>query len=442
MVTSTATKDAATTSDLTVIGCGLSGMAAALFAAEKGFSVAQAGVSGGLIFATGLLDVMGTHPIETGRPWEDPWAAVDAVSNDIPNHPYARMNPDSIKASLAKVVSFLKENHLGYVKNGSHNSELMTLLGTTKFSYYIPQTMWEGVLALKEKRPCLIVGFEELKDFNAAQISKKLMGRWPGLRWKNISLTSSLKASPFVSGDILARDMETEENVQKLVHLIRPYLKDAQSVGLPAVLGMKRPQKIVESLSRELGATVFEIPTTPLSVPGLRLNEVFAQGLAERGVNLFFPERILSCEKESDGHFLLGVGHGAGRRWIRSEGVILATGRFWAHGLRADRDRIREPLFDLPVHQPDEREDWHCERFLDPRGHPANRAGLNIDDRFRPLDPAGRPAFEKLFAAGSILAHQDWMRMKCGSGLAISSAYAAVEAFSSMRGVSSKNIQN
>jgi len=262
-----------------------------------------------------------------------------------------------------------------------------------------------------------------------------LMGRWPGLRWKNISLTSSLKASPFVSGDILARDMETEENVQKLVHLIRPHLKDAQSVGLPAVLGMKRPQKIVESLSRELGATVFEIPTTPLSVPGLRLNEVFAQGLAERGVNLFFPERILSCEKESDGHFLLAVGHGAGRRWIRSEGVILATGRFWAHGLRADRDRIREPLFDLPVHQPEKREDWHCERFLDPRGHPANRAGLNIDDRFRPLDPAGRPAFEKLFAAGSILAHQDWMRMKCGSGLAISSAYAAVEAFSNMRGV-------
>ncbi|MEJ2730435.1 MAG: hypothetical protein P8185_18365 [Deltaproteobacteria bacterium] len=38
----------------------------------------------------------------------------------------------------------------------------------------------------------------------------------------------------------------------------------------------------------------------------------------------------------------------------------------------------------------------------------------------------GRPAFETLFAVGSILAHQDWMRMKCGAGLAIASAYAAV----------------
>jgi len=42
------------------------------------------------------------------------------------------------------------------------------------------------------------------------------------------------------------------------------------------------------------------------------------------------------------------------------------------------------------------------------------------------LDRHGQTAFENLFAAGSILAHQDWMRMKCGSGLAIATAYAAV----------------
>ena len=41
----------------------------------------------------------------------------------------------------------------------------------------------------------------------------------------------------------------------------------------------------------------------------------------------------------------------------------------------------------------------------------------------------GKPVFDNLFAAGSILAHQDWMRMKCGSGLAMATAYAAVDAF-------------
>jgi len=163
-------------------------MAAALFAAEKGFSTVQAGVSGGLIFASGLLDVMGNHPIETGHRWVDPWAAIDAVSKDIPNHPYARITPGLIKESLGQVVSFLGENDLSYVKSGENNSEIMTQLGTTKTSYYIPQTMWEGVPALKERRPCLIVGFDELKDFSAARVAQGLMGRWPGLRWRNISL--------------------------------------------------------------------------------------------------------------------------------------------------------------------------------------------------------------------------------------------------------------
>ena len=434
MVTAMMSKDAALGCDLAVIGCGLSGMAAALFAAEKGFSTVQAGVSGGLIFASGLLDVMGNHPIEAGHGWVDPWAAIDAVSNDIPGHPYARLTPGIIKESLSKVVSFLGKNNLSYVKSGENNSELMTPLGTTKTSYYIPQTMWEGVSALKEKRPGLVVGFDELKDFSAARVARGLMGQWSGLRWRNISLKGMVKTSSLVSGDILARDMETAGNVKNLASLIRPHLKDAETVGLPAILGMKRPQEIIEKLSLELGATVFEIPTTPLSVPGLRLNEAFTQGLAEKGVKLFFPERILSWEKEDDGAFLLAMGQGPQKKWIRAEGVILATGRFWAHGLRADRDRIREPLFDLPVHQPENRNHWHCEHFLDLRGHPVNRAGLNIDDQFRPLNRSGEPAWVNLFAAGSILAHQDWMRMKCGSGLAISSAYGAVTAFSNMRG--------
>ena len=433
MVTGMMSKDAALECDLAIIGCGLSGMAAALFAAENGVSTVVAGVSGGLIFASGLLDVMGNHPIETGHRWVDPWVAIDAVSKDIPNHPYARITPGLIKESLGQVVSFLGENDLSYVKSGENNSEIMTQLGTTKTSYYIPQTMWEGVSALKEKRPCLIVGFDELKDFSAARVAKGLMGRWPRLRWRNISLKGMVKISSLVSGDILARDMETAGNVENLTNLIRPHLKDAETVGLPAILGMKQPQRIIEKLSHELGAKVFEIPTTPLSVPGLRLNEVFTQGLAAKGVKLFFPERILSWEKENDGSFLLAMGQNPQKKWIKAEGVILATGRFWAHGLRADRDRIREPLFDLPVHQPENRNHWHCEHFLDLRGHPVNRAGLNIDDQFRPLNRSGKPALGNLFAAGSILAHQDWMRMKCGSGLAISSAYAAVTAFSNMR---------
>ena len=114
---------------------------------------------------------------------------------------------------------------------------------------------------------------------------------------------------------------------------------------------------------------------------------------------------------------------------LEAEGIILATGRFLGGGLTAGRNGIRETLFGLPVAQPPARDLWHRDRFLDHRGHPVNEAGLEIDDQFRPLGTDRSFALENLFAAGSVLAHQDWVRTKSGAGLAIATAYGAVESF-------------
>ena len=166
--------------ELAIIGCGLSGLSAALFAAERGISCIVVGVSGATMFASGLLDLLGTHPVETGNRWKDPWAAMEALSAEYPAHPYARLNRDAITGSLEKVVSFLKGEGLLYRKDGSGNSEVMTPLGTTKYTYYVPQTMWQGVKALQEKRPCLIVGFKGLMDFSATQIAETMARQMAG----------------------------------------------------------------------------------------------------------------------------------------------------------------------------------------------------------------------------------------------------------------------
>ncbi len=116
---------------------------------------------------------------------------------------------------------------------------------------------------------------------------------------------------------------------------------------------------------------------------------------------------------------------------IKAGAVVLATGRFSGRGLTADRQSVRESLLGLPVQQPASRQDWHQRDFLDPAGHAINRAGLQTDDAWRPLAANGKPAWEKLFAIGSILADQDWMRAKCGSALAIATAWAAVDVIAS-----------
>jgi len=419
---------------LAIIGRGMAGMASALFAANRGLSTVQIGITGGTIFASGFLDLMGVHPVEEKKPWRDPWAGIDALIRDIPNHPYARVKKKGIRTALEEVLSFLKEVDLPYYSRKERNLEMITPLGTVKRTYCVPQTMLNGVRALEEKRPCLLVGFQGLNDFSARQIVATLQDKWPDLRATHISFPDPDNGSELFPGEIMAQALELSKNRKKLIQAVCPHVKDAQAVGMPAIFGMYRTQEIAAELEEKIGVPVFEIPTMPVSVPGLRLNDAFARHLSLKGVRHFSQSRVLEVGRESNGSFVLGIGNKTTKYTIRTKGIILASGRFWGRGLYADRQGIREAIFDLPVQQPRDRNGWHREDFLDSRGHPANKAGLEIDDLFRPLDRSGGPAFETLFAAGSILAHQDWMRMKCGSGLAIATAYAAVNAFLRLNG--------
>ena len=414
---------------LAIIGSGMAGMASAFFAAERGISTVLIGITGETIFASGFLDLMGVHPIEEKKSWHNPWAAINALIKDIPYHPYARVKEKGIRAAFKEVLYFLKEAGLPYYRRNDRNVEMITPFGTVKRTYCVPHAMLNGVRALKEKHPCLIVGFRGLNDFSALQIAASLQDIWPDLRATSISFPNADNVSELFPGEIMAQVLEMKNNRTKLIQALGPHVKDAKAVGMPAILGMHRSQEIANELEDRIGVPVFEIPTMPVSVPGLRLNDAFARHLSFKGVRHYSQSKVLKVIRGLNGGFVLSIGNNSTERTVRAKGIILASGRFLGGGLYADRQCIRESLLDLPVYQPKDRSMWHREDFLDSRGHPANRAGLEIDDSFRPLDSSGHPAYERLFAAGSILAHQDWMRMKCGSGLAIATAYAAVNAF-------------
>ena len=414
--------------EIAVIGAGMAGMAAALFAANRGLSVVQVGGPGGISFSSGLLDLMGVHPVEEGRLWKDPWAGLDALKSDIPGHPLARIEARDIRAAIEEYTGFLDEEGFPYSSLLDQNVQMVTPLGTVKPSYAVPRTMWKGVQALKEKRPCLFVDFQGLKEFNANQVVSALQAIWPRIRSVRVSFPGSENTSRVFTRP-MAQQMELREVREQLARLVRLHVREGETVGMPAVFGFRRSHEIVAKFEEEIGSSLFEIPTLPASIPGLRIKEAFESGLQRRGVRPYWQVKVAGVGREADGTFMIRLENGFARHEIRARGLVLATGRFFGKGLYAGRDRVRETLFDLPVHQPRARAQWHHRDFMDPRGHPINRAGLEVDDFFRPLDATGRPAHEALFASGSILAHQDWMRMKCGSGLAIATSFAAVKSY-------------
>ena len=418
--------------DLAIIGTGMAGMAAAVFAANRGISTVVAGSLGESWFTGGLIDLMGVHPTESGTRWRDPWAAIDAVAKDIPGHPYARLRKEDIQAALQEFYVFLEEAGLPYRFQDDRNSDLITAFGAVKTTQGVPQTMWPGVTAFSRKAPCLVVDLQGLKGFSARLLVERLKSQWPALKAVSI---------PSIYGDRLheinpvplAHDLESAAYRRRLADLISPHVKDVEFVGLPAVLGINQADRVVQAIAELLGRPVFEIPAMPPSIPGMRLKEAFLRFLPDRNVHCLFQKLVLKAVPTSDGGFLLDVGRSEHETEIRADGVLLATGRFLGGGLKSDQERLKESIFNLPVFQPQARSRWHNDRFFEPAGHAVNRAGLETDDLLRPLDADGRPAFEKLFAAGIILAHQDWTRMKCGSGMSVATAYAAIKSFSGLK---------
>ncbi len=411
--------------DVAVIGAGMAGMAAALFAAERGLSCIQIGSGGGILFASGLLDLLAVHPVAQHRLWQSPYDALAALAREQPGHPLARVDPASVRTAFEIFVAALRSAGLAYAPLGERNSHVITSIGSVKTSYGVPLTMVAGVAALERRLPCLLVDFRGLREFSARQIVETLAHEWPALRQQRIEFPG-FEAVPELYAAHLARALESRDMRERTIALIKPLLGDACVVGLPALLGLGRSSEVHAAFEAGLGVAVFEIPTMPTSVPGLRLLGALEAVMSARGVT----RRQLSsvCDLTFDGGTATLVLNGAqGGECIQARAVVLATGRFSGRGLTADRQSVRESILGLPVQQPPTRADWHQRDFLDADGHAINRAGLKTDDAWRPLDASGKPAWAKLFAIGSILAEQDWMRAKCGSGLAIATAWAAID---------------
>jgi len=410
--------------DLAVIGSGLAGMAASIFALKRGISTAQAGNTGALAYTTGYLDLLGDTGIESGDHPGDPWMGIRELQKRQPDHPLARVPERDIHEAFAQFTSFISGCGIAYGSPGPSNLRALTPAGTTKPTFSVPATMQAGVDALAAQARCVIIDFKGLRGFSGRQVVANLRDRWPGLRTERVLFPDMPMGE--IYPEVMARALEVPATREKLAELIKSVRGDAQVIGLPAILGMHNPDHVTAELSRLLGCPVFEIPTMPPSVPGIRLREMFEQVFPQKGLTLVPQQKVRAIQFDTDS-VQLALADNHGPIIIFAKAVILATGRFLSGGLEAEPTGIIEPLLHLPVTQPSSRDSWYNMEYMGRKGHGIHQCGITVDDAFRPLDQDGKVVDPRLFAAGVILAHQDWIRGRCGAGVAISSAYRAVQ---------------
>ena len=417
---------------LAVIGAGTAGTAASVFAAEKGISTVQLGKPSEIGFASGCLDLFSILPGEPPRVFSDPWQGIRAIAASRPCHPYARVSQSDIQGGFDAFTRFMDSCGIRYHTGTDRNRHIITPAGTLKSTWAFPSSMAAGVDAVERKKRVLIVEIKGLKGFGAKQAAGPLQQILPDSKTAAVEFPGKENTGDLLC-ERLAWDLEEPDVLKAFADRIKPFADGVDAVGLPAVLGIYRFEKLRRQVETILDRPVFEIPTQSPSVTGLRMKEAFVSGAADAGI-LVIPEMVKKIDTDKDGAFVFTVTQGFQKRTITAEYLILATGRFMGKGLGVRDGSIREMLFDIPVSQPADRSGWYHRDFFHPAGHPVNRAGIETDESFRPLGKNGGVFHPRLYAAGGILAHQDWKREKSGSGISIASAFKAVSSIAAETG--------
>ena len=383
--------------DVVVIGGGMSGFMASLRLANKGYKTAL--ISRGdpvCCLSTGCIDVLAQA--------ENPLRGIGELPDD---HPYRLIGMKGVKESLGYFLDIMQDTPIPYAGDPKKNREILTPVGTTKTTCLVPETM--AHYTHNNDEYIHVISFKGIKDFYPSYITSRISNTAFSVFDAQVTSTTAI-ATRFEDKAFLA------EFISWVQDLDIPYGR----VAIPAVLGIDNPISVMKEISTGIYRDVFEIPTLPPSIPGLRLFRALKSAFQRIGGNVYWGKTVSSVERQGSRIEAITLATTGRPTRVHGRTFILATGSFVSGGLYATRDTVKETVFDLPVFVPGPRKDWFNNDFFTP-GHAIEKAGVRIDSTFRPAESD----LNNLFVCGSIIAGSEIMKYHCGHGLAIATGIAS-----------------
>jgi glycerol-3-phosphate dehydrogenase subunit B len=406
--------------DVVVVGTGTAGLTAAVALAEAGARVlvVAKGV-GATHLSPATIDVLGYAPERVERPLE----ALEALPA---SHPYGLVGAAGVRAASAWFKERMAHGSLApyaYTGDAEENLLLPTAVGVPRPSAVVPETMARG--DLRDRAPVCVVGFRALKDFHPALLADNLARAGGGVPARAFELDLAPERRADVNALGFARAFDDAAFRHAIVAQLASRLGADERVAFPAVLGIADPHGTWTALEHELGRPVFEVPTLPPSVPGMRVFAVLREALRRAGGELILNNVVVGAERDGDHVRALRVRVGLREERRGADHVVLATGGFASGGLELDsRWSAREVALGLPLAGLPEGERFRP-GYLDEQ--PMARAGIAVDRELRPVDASGDPVLSNVLIAGATLAGAEPWREKSGEGLSVSTGHRAAE---------------
>ena len=409
------------TTDVLVIGSGISGLIAAIASARAGqrVSIVTAG-SGTYAISSGCIDLLGQVQ---GKFVHDPWQSMFQLPDD---HPYRLVGQDNIQKAL-DFFTQVTASHGGSwafnVDSDDHpiNTLVPTIIGTFKPSYLLPKTI--DPKSLFSAKSVLICGVTGLRDMSPRLIAHNLA---QNKRLAQTKFTPILLPSPSdhphrsLTALDLARFVNTEEGLKWLNVSLGKYAKEYDCILLPPILGIDNSEEIWANLKNMLQTNVSEMLTTPPGVGGMRLHNILLREATRLHIRILENSKITSARVEANNCLTVATGT-KNPLEISAKAFVLATGGILGGGLEIEPNLALEPIFELK--QALDSAKMGMDDIFGP--HPIAKIGLRADHNLHPILNQSDDVLENVFLAGKIMAGYDYAAEKCGHGVAIATGWLA-----------------
>jgi glycerol-3-phosphate dehydrogenase subunit B len=400
--------------DAVVIGGGAAGLTAGTRLAQAGAKVAVlAKGHGSTHLSPGTIDVLGYTPDRVGSPAE----ALPSLIAERPQHPYALIGTDTVSAALDWFRDCAAAGPLpsyGYVGGLDRNQLIATAMGVLRPSAMVPSTMAGGEAS--GLGTVVIVSVPALREFHPTLCAANLTAA--GIDARGVSLHMEMERAD-MNPLGMARRFEDPAWRGHFCASLLPMLRTEDHVGLPAMLGMRDPAGVMADLEGRLGRKVFEIPTLPPSVPGMRRYEIMRSALRAAGGRLVLGGEVIAFER--DGGRVTSVStHAAGRDLTYlADWFVLATGGFASGAIELDSHWVtHERVLGLPLRGvPAAGSPRFAREYLS--AQPLAEAGVAVDGELR------AEGTDNVFVAGASLPGATPWREGSGEGIALASGYRA-----------------
>ena len=404
--------------DTVIMGGGLSGLTCGIALAKRGQRVAIVATGQStLLFNGGSMELLGSID---GHAVNSP---LEAIATLPQGHPYRKIGIDRIATLAEQAHQLLDDAGINMTGNAAANHWRITPMGIVKpawltLNHYLRIDDMANLPARRVALMC-IRGFFDQPNGMLANGLQELGFEVEKVEFTTDDITALRRSPSEMRASSLSKRLVSNNALQRVADQINSLTGNAELVLMPSVLA---DEDAVRTLQSMVNKPLRIIATLPPSVPGARIQTLLRHYFRMLGGNYLMGDTAMSGTIEGDRLTSITTAK-LGDMPLKADNFVLATGSFVSRGLKADYERVYEPILGLDVDADSDREQWTQFGVLQPQAY--FNYGVATDGSLRCLKQG--KTINNLHAIGAVLSGHDAVKMGDGTGVSLLTALAAAD---------------